>query len=63
MGKITVRKVWALAFLMAGFSAGCGREQAAGTPPTLTIPTVVSSNPLNDAIPVPINQKIIATFS
>jgi hypothetical protein len=30
---------------------------------TGTIPTVVSTNPLNGAINVPINQKIIATFS
>jgi hypothetical protein len=30
---------------------------------TGTIPTVVSTNPLNGAINVPINQKITATFS
>ena len=28
MRQVTVRKIWMLAFLMAGFVPGCGREQA-----------------------------------
>ena len=64
MRQVRVRKIWMLAFLMAGFALGCGREQ---TPAPLVaagaIPTVISTNPLNAAITVPINQKIIATFS
>ena len=63
MREITVRKIWAVAFLMAGFAAGCGREQAGGNATTATIPTVVSTNPLSGATSVPVNQKIIATFS
>ncbi len=30
---------------------------------TATIPTIISTNPLNGAVNVPINQKIVATFS
>jgi hypothetical protein len=60
MRQVTVRKMWMLAFLMAGFVAGCGQTTS---PATGTIPTVISTNPLNGAINVPINQKIIATFS
>ncbi len=63
MAKTTVRRIWAVAFLLAGLAAGCGREQTVGTPPNFTIPTVVSTNPLSGAITVPINQKITATFS
>ena len=67
MRHVTVRKMWMLAFLMAGFVAGCGREQTSGPAAPLvvtgTIPTVISTNPLNAAINVPINQKIIATFN
>ena len=63
MRKITARKVWVVAFLMAGLAAGCGREQAGSTAATGTIPIVASTNPLNGAITVPINQKIVATFS
>lgn len=77
MRQVTVRKMWMLAFLMAGFVAGCGREQTpspaaspAGAPggpagPAIVspAPTVISTNPLNGAVEVPINQKIIATFN
>ena len=64
MRQVTVRKIWMVAFLMAGFVAGCGREQAPSpVAPVVTIPTVISTNPLNGAITVPINQKIIATFN
>ncbi len=64
MRQVTVRKIWMVAFLMAGFVAGCGREQAPSpVAPVVTNPTVISTNPLNGAITVPINQKIIATFN
>ena len=64
MRQVTVRKIWMVAFLMAGFVAGCGREQAPSpVAPVVTIPTVISTNPLNGATNVPINQKIAATFS
>ena len=66
MRQVTVRKIWMFAFLMAGFVAGCGREQTLGPAAPLvaiTVPTVISTNPLSNAINVPINQKIIATFS
>jgi hypothetical protein len=61
MRQVTVRKMWMLAFLMAAFVAGCRRDPP--SPATGTIPTVISTNPLNGAINEPINQKIIATFS
>jgi hypothetical protein len=51
---------------MAGFVAGCGREQTLGPAAPLvviTVPTVISTNPLSNAINVPINRRIIATFS
>ena len=66
MLQATVRKIWMFAFLMTVFVAGCGREQTLGpvTPLVVTTtPTVISTNPLSNAINVPINQKIIATFS
>ncbi len=66
MRQVTVRKIWMFAFLMTVFVAGCGREQTLGpvTPLVVTTtPTVISTNPLSNAINVPINQKIIATFS
>ncbi len=66
MRQVTVRKIWMFAFLMTVFVAGCGREQTIGpvTPLVVTTtPTVISTNPLSNAINVPINQKIIATFS
>ena len=73
MRQATVRKMWMLAFLMAVFVAGCGREQApslAGSPggpgePAIVsaAPAVISTNPLNAAVNVSLNQKIIATFN
>jgi hypothetical protein len=66
MRQVTVRKIWMFAFLMAGFVAGCGREQTLGPAAPLvviTVPTVISTNPLSNAINVPINRRIIATFS
>src|ERR1700737_1234848 len=67
MRKVTVRKIWILAFLMAGFVAGCGdadKNPGAGNPGApLTPPTVISVTP-TDATPVCPNTAVItATFS
>ncbi len=48
-----------LALLLTCFAAGCGREQTTVVAP----PTVISTNPLGGAVAVPINQKIVTTFS
>jgi len=64
MRKATAPTIWMLAFLMAGFVAGCGGvagNSSHGAPGAT--PTVGSTNPLNGATNVPINQKIPATFS
>ncbi len=73
MRQVTVGKMWMLAFLIVAFVAGCGREQApsiAGGPggpggPAIVsaVPTVISTNPLNNAVNVSLNQKILATFN
>jgi hypothetical protein len=59
MRKVTIPKIWILAFLMAGFVAGCGREQA----PSPAFPTVVATSPANGAMGVPVAQVITATFN
>jgi hypothetical protein len=58
MRKITARKIWVLAFLMAGFVAGCGREQT-----HVAGPAVVATVPANGATGVPVAQVITATFN
>lgn len=59
MRKLTVGKFWILAFLMAGFLAGCGREQTVAP----AAPLVVSTLPANGATGVPLTQVITATFN
>src|ERR1700688_237502 len=59
MRKQMVRKIWILAFLMAGFAAGCGREQA----PSPASPTVRSTLPANGATGVLLNTVVSANFS
>src|ERR1700687_1428348 len=59
MRKVTIPKIWILAFLMAGFVAGCGREQA----PSSAFPTVIATSPANGATGVPVAQVITATFN
>ena len=59
MPKVTLRKIWVLAFLMTGCIAGCGREQAPG-PAT---PLVVSTSPANGATNVLVAATVSATFS
>ncbi|MCJ7553083.1 MAG: ice-binding family protein [Ignavibacteriaceae bacterium] len=58
-------KIWALPLLL-GFIiiAGCDERDGIIYPPANTIPpTVISTNPINTAIDVPLNQIITATFS
>jgi len=43
--------------------AGCEDRSGLITPPTLTSPTVSSTNPVNASTGMPFNQKISATFS
>ncbi len=59
MREITARKVWAVAFLIAGFAAGCGREQAASP----AAPLVTSTVAANGATGVPVAQTITALFN
>src|SRR5688500_10098234 len=58
MRRVTVRRVWILAFLAAGFVSGCGREHTPSEPPL-----VDSTAPVNGATNVPVNQQIAAIFS
>jgi len=59
MSKVTVQKVWILAFLIAGFLAGCGRSYTSGP----AAPSVASTGPANGATSVPITEIITATFN
>jgi hypothetical protein len=59
MPKVTLRKIWVLAFLMTGCIAGCGREQAPGP----AAPLVISTSPANGATNVLVAATISATFS
>jgi hypothetical protein len=59
MRKVTVRRIWILAFLMAGFVAGCGREQTLSP----AAPFLTSTVPANGATGVPVAQTITATFN
>src|ERR1035437_10391077 len=58
MRKVTVRKIWVLAFLLTGFIAGCGREQT-----SVLVPAVIGTVPANGATVVPVAQAITATFN
>src|SRR5450756_10879 len=58
MRKVTVRKIWVLAFLLTGFIAGCGREQT-----SVLAPAVIATVPANGATGVPVAQAITATFN
>ena len=58
MRKVTVRKIWVLAFLLTGFIAGCGREQT-----SVLVPTVIATVPAKGATGVPVAQAITATFN
>ena len=63
MPKVTLRKMWVLAFLLtgaiAGAIAGCGREQVPGP----AAPLVVSTSPANGAMNVIVAATVSATFN
>lgn len=59
MRKQTVRNIRIVAFLMAAFVAGCGREQA----PNPATPAVIATQPANSATGVAVTQSIAATFN
>jgi hypothetical protein len=72
MRKVTVRKIWMLAFLTAVFVAGCGDADknpgagslGAGNPGApLTPPTVTSVTPTDGSTVCPNTALITATFS
>ena len=62
------KNMWFMALLLVVFLAGCGGGGGGGgggllpDPDDNTAPTVISTAPAADAIDVPINRKIIATF-
>src|ERR1700719_3800038 len=58
MCKVTVQKIWILALLLAGFIAGCGREQ---TP--VLLPVVIATVPANGATAVVLNTVVSAGFN
>src|ERR1700722_17364687 len=58
MRNVTVRIIWVVTFLMAGFVAGCGREQV-----TVLAPSVVATVAANGATGVPVAQLITANFN
>ena len=58
MCKLKVSKIWIPALLLAVVMAGCGRERSG-----FIAPTVVSTNPANLAMGVPVTQIVTATFS
>src|ERR1700733_7580636 len=59
MRKVTLKRIWVLAFLLTSSMAGCGREQVQGP----AAPIVVSTSPANGAMNVLVAATISATFS
>jgi hypothetical protein len=58
MRKLTVRVFWVLAFLMAGYISGCGREQT-----SVLVPAVIATAPASGATGVFVNTVVSATFN
>lgn len=59
----TYYKMWLIPLLLVMIMTGCDERIGLNSPPLLTTPTVSSTNPANNAVVVPFNQKITATFS
>jgi len=59
MRNVAARKIWMTVFLLAGFVAGCGREQTLSP----AAPLVVSTVPANGATGVLVTQVLTATFN
>lgn len=55
--------MWLMPILLALILAGCDERDSIISPPSISVPTVSATNPLHNAVGVPINQKIAATFS
>jgi hypothetical protein len=63
-GRIPKLLMWPGVFLMATFFlGGCGSSSSGGGAADLSVPTVISTSPSIGATSVPINQKVVATFS
>jgi len=56
-------KMWLIPLLLVLIMTGCDERIGLNSPPLLTTPTVSSTNPANNAVVVPFNQKVTATFS
>jgi hypothetical protein len=58
---------WFMTLLLIGFVAGCGGggngSPAVTVAPTVISPTVISTSPVDNAVTVPTNRKLTATFS
>jgi hypothetical protein len=58
--KFTGRSIWLAALVLATLVSGCG---GSSNHKSGTAPTVTSTNPADAATDVPLNNKVIATFS
>ncbi|MDW7679530.1 MAG: Ig-like domain-containing protein, partial [bacterium] len=56
-------KMWLIPLLLVMIMAGCENRDGITYPTVITIPTVISTNPINAATGVAFNQKITVTFS
>lgn len=61
--KNYLMKLWLVPLILIGITIGCDERDGITYPPTLTIPTVSSTNPANSYTGVPFNQSISASFS
>ena len=58
MHMLRASKAWLWVIVLSVFAGGCGREQTG-----FVVPTVISTNPANLAMGVPVTQIITVTFS
>ncbi|PIS44931.1 MAG: hypothetical protein COT22_07935 [Ignavibacteria bacterium CG08_land_8_20_14_0_20_37_9] len=56
-------KMWLIPLLLVMIMTGCDERIGLTSPPPATTPTVSSTNPANNEVAVPFNQKVTATFS
>ncbi|MFA4917563.1 MAG: Ig-like domain-containing protein, partial [Syntrophales bacterium] len=64
MNKMKINlKMWLTPLLLVLIMTGCDERIGLNSPPPITTPTVSSTNPANNAVAVPFNQMITATFS
>ena len=55
--------MWLIPLLLVMIMTGCDERIGLNSPPLVTTPTVSSTNPANNAVAVPFNQKVTVTFS